>query len=141
TSSSLLGPEVHLFQQVAQLLRDLFGRISRQRRRNQTLCFPQRAALQGQRGGAPVQDGAGWLQQAVAGNEVGSAPLAVEGLAEPLPGQQVLPLAAGCFRLIHEPHRLLMEVLDLLHRCTTLARGPPNSTTNTYAVVVALWLV
>src|SRR5437016_4426192 len=83
---SLFAPEVHLFQQVAQLLRDLVRRVAGQRRGDQSLGLAQRATLQGQRRGTPVQDGPGRFLGGVTRDEVSGLAFVVEGLAQPNEG-------------------------------------------------------
>src|SRR5262249_43887641 len=70
---ALRAAEVHLLQQVAQLVGDLLWGVPRQRRRDQPLRLPQLAALQGQRGGAAVQHGAGRLRGRAASKRVEGA--------------------------------------------------------------------
>src|SRR5207247_5838186 len=102
-----------------------------------TLCLAQIGTLQCQRGGTPVQNRSSRFLLPVASQQIRSLAFVITGLAKAFSGRLKVAITAGQFGLVHQPHGLMMKFLDLIHRCTTLARGVPNSTTTTYCVASA----
>jgi hypothetical protein len=85
---------------------------------DQSLCLAQRATLQGQRRGTPMQDGPSRFLGKVAGNEVSGLSFMVEGLVKALSGHRDIAAMAGRFCFIHQahpPHEVLSLDSSLHH--------------------------
>jgi hypothetical protein len=114
-----------------EFLGDFCGRCSSEGLRDQTLSVIQLTALKGQRGGAAVEDGAGWFGGEVVREQAGSLALCFKSLLQQLVCVSVVATVPCRVRLLGERHRLVMEVANQFHLFTTYAIGRLNSTTTT----------
>lgn len=124
------GAEVDLDEEIAEFFGDLLGWVAEEGGDDELFGGGELAALEGEGGGAAVEDGAGWFGGPLVGKEGGGLGFSLAGLLEEGLGAGEVALEFGEGGAFSKVHGLLVEGLDRgkkglggVHRWTMVERG------------------